>query len=409
MLHLDIRRSFVFLILGSILLTGCRRSESTAGAARGEGRTGLPVKEVRLAAAQEHSLMSRVSAPGTLAADEQATVSFKVPGRLSLLRVDLGSRVAKGQEVALLETEDFRVRVEQSSAALQQARARLGLPPQGEDDRIDINKSALVAQAAAVLDEARANRERTIRLVRDGVQPQAELDRTESVFKVAESRYQDAIEEVRNRQAVLLQRRSELAIARQQLAETRLYAPFDGAVRERRASVGEYLTAGTPVLTVVRIHPLRLRVEIPERDSRDLRVGQGVRVSVEGDPETYPGRLVRLSPAFQELSRTLIVEAEVDNRHSKLRPGSFAKAEIETNSRSTAVMVPASAVVTFAGIQKVYLVKDGSAIERNIQVGRTEGELVEITDGLKAGEKVVTVPGNLVVGQPVKVLSENVE
>ena len=233
--YLEIRKSFILLIVGSILITGCKRSEPTAGAARGEGRTGLPVKEVRLAVAAEHSLVSRVSAPGTLAADEQATVSFKVPGRLSLLRVDLGSRVAKGQEVALLETEDFRVRVEQSNAALQQARARLGLPPQGEDDRIDINRSALVTQAAAVLEEAKANRERTIRLVRDGVQPQAELDRTDSVFKVAESRYQDAIEEVRNRQAVLLQRRSELAIARQQLAETRLYAPFDGAVRERRA------------------------------------------------------------------------------------------------------------------------------------------------------------------------------
>ena len=409
MLYSEIRYSFIVVLLGCFVLTGCSRSESTAGAARGDGRVGLPVKEVRLAAAQERSLASRVSAPGTLAADEQATVSFKVPGRLSSLRVDLGSRVAKGQEVALLETEDFRVRVEQSNAALQQARARLGLPPQGEDDRIDIDKSALVTQASAVLDEARANRERTIRLVREGVLPQAELDRHESTFKVAESRYQDAIEEVRNRQAVLLQRRSELAIARQQLAETRLHAPFDGAVRERRASMGEYLTAGAPVLTIVRIHPLRLRVEIPERDSHDLRVGQGVRVTVEGDPETYPGRLVRLSPAFQELSRTLVIEAEVDNRHSKLKPGSFAKAEIETNSQTTAVMVPATAVVTFAGIQKVYLVKDGSAMERNIQVGRSEGDLVEITDGLKAGEKVVTVPGNLVVGQQVKVLSESVE
>ncbi len=178
MLYSEIRNSFIVALLGCLVLTGCSRSESTAGAARGDARAGLPVKEVRLAVAQERSLASRVSAPGTLAADEQATVSFKVPGRLSSLRVDLGSRVAKGQEVALLETEDFRVRVEQSNAALQQARARLGLPPQGEDDRIDINKSALVTQAAAVLDESRANRERTIRLVREGVLPQAELDRT---------------------------------------------------------------------------------------------------------------------------------------------------------------------------------------------------------------------------------------
>jgi len=396
-------------LIALILLSmgGCSRNEPTAGAARSDVRTALPTKDVKLYTAQERVLASIISAPGTLAADEQATLSFKVAGRLSLLRVDLGSRITKGQEVALLETEDFRVRLEQAGAALQQARARLGLAPQGEDDRIDINKTALVSQAIAVLDEAKATRDRTLRLVREGVQPQADVDRVESAFKVAESRYQDAIEEVRNRQAILLQRRSELAIARQQLAETKLYSPFDGAVRERRATMGEYLTAGSPVLTVVRLHPLRLRAELPEREAVGIRIGQGVNVKVEGDVETYSGRLVRLSPTIQEQSRTLIVEAEVDNRQSKLRPGSFAKVEIETNSKSTAVMAPTTAIVTFAGIQKVFLVKDGSAVERNVQIGRTEGDQVEVTDGLKAGEKVVVSPGNLVMGQKVKVLNES--
>jgi len=388
-------------------MVGCSRNEPTAGAARSDVRTALPTKDVRLSTAQERVLASIISAPGALAADEQATLSFKVAGRLSLLRVDLGSRITKGQEVALLETEDFRVRLEQAGAALQQARARLGLAPQGEDDRIDINKTAIVSQAIAVLDEAKATRDRTLRLVREGVQPQADVDRVESAFKVAESRYQDAIEEVRNRQAILLQRRSELAIARQQLAETKLYSPFDGAVRERRATMGEYLTAGSPVLTVVRLHPLRLRAELPEREAAGIRIGQGVNVTVEGDVETYSGRLVRLSPTIQEQSRTLIVEAEVDNRQSKLRPGAFAKVEIETNSKSTAVMVPTTAIVTFAGIQKVFLVKDGSALERNVQIGRTVGDQVEVTDGLKAGEKVVVSPGNLVLGQKVKVVSES--
>lgn len=390
-----------------VFLSGCSRNEPTAGAARSDVRTALPTKDVRLYAAQERVLASTISAPGTLAADEQATLSFKVAGRLSLLRVDLGSKISKGQEVALLETEDFRVRLEQAGAALQQARARLGLAPQGEDDRIDINKTALVSQASAVLDEARATRDRVLRLVRENVLPQADVDRVDSAFKVAESRYQDAIEEVRNRQAILLQRRSELAIARQQLAETKLYAPFDGAVRERRATMGEYLTAGSPVLTVVRLHPLRLRAEIPEREAAGIRIGRGVNVTVEGDVETYSGRLVRLSPAIQEQSRTLVVEAEVDNRQSKLRPGSFAKVEIETNSKTTAVMVPTTAIVTFAGIQKVFLVKDGSAVERNVQIGRTEGDQVEVADGLKAGEKVVVSPGNLVMGQKVKILSES--
>lgn len=398
--------TFFALFAGLLLLTaaGCRSGDATTASARsGDARTNTTARDVQLAPAEERPLARKVVSPGTLAADEEATVSFKVAGRLSHLLVDLGSRVRKGQEIARLETVDFRVRVDQSVAALQQARVRLGLPPEGDDDRIDIENTALVRQARAVLDEARANLDRTAQLVKEGVQPRAELDRVESAFKVAESRYQDAVEEVRNRQALLLQRRSELQIARQQLAETTLYAPFEGAVRERRATVGEYLTAGVPVAVIVRLHPLRLRVEIPERDAQDVSRGQSVSVTVEGDPDVYTGRIVRLSPAFQEQSRTLVVEAEVDNEHGRLRPGSFAKAEILTSTKSSAIMIPASAVVTFAGIQKVFLVKDGSAVERNVVIGRSEGDSVEVVEGLKAGESVVVSPGNLVAGQSVRV------
>ena len=385
--------------------SACTQNEPAASASRSDRRSGLPVKDVRLSAAEERSLARKVTAPGTLAADEQATMSFKVAGRLSQLRVDLGSTIRKGQEVAQLETADFRVRVEQAEAGLQQARARLGLPPQGTDDRIEIENTATVKQAKAVLDEARLNLERARRLVKEGIQSQSDFDRTDSVFKVADSRYQDAIEEVRNRQALLLQRRSELAIARQQLAETNLYAPFDGSIRERRATAGEFLAAGTPVATIVRLHPLRLRVEIPERDAREMHVGQSVRVTVEGDPEIFPGRVARLSPAFLEQSRTLVIEAEVDNRRGRLKPGSFAKAEIDTGANLSVVMVPSSSVVTFAGIQKVFLVKDGTAVERTVVVGRSQGELIEIIDGVKAGEMIVAVPGNLVGGQPVKAVN----
>jgi RND family efflux transporter MFP subunit len=344
-----------------------------------------------------------VTAPGTLAADEQATLSFKVAGRVSEIKVDLGTQVRKGQVIARLETTEFKVRLEQAEAALQQARVRLGLPPQGDDDRIQTENTALVRQARAVLEEAKSNRERTIQLVNQGIQSKAELDRVESAFKVAESRYQDAIEEVRNRQAVLLQRRSELAIAQQQLVETTSYAPFDGAVRERRASLGEYLNSGAPVVTLVRLHPLRLRVEVPEREARGIRIGQPVRVLVEGDErEAYSGRVARLSPAFLEESRTLIIEAEVDNQSGRLRPGSFAKAEIHTTTTSDVVMVPASAIVTFAGIQKIYSIKDGRAVERNVVVGRRENDWV-VVEGLENGVAVILSPGNMVAGQPVTI------
>jgi RND family efflux transporter MFP subunit len=392
---------FIILLLPVLfLLNGCGGSEAQVVSSRG-GAANLPAKPVKLSKSEARGLTQTVTAPGTLAADEQATLSFKVAGRVSEIKVDLGSQARKGQVIAILETTDFKVRLQQAEAALQQARVRLGLPPQGDDDRIDPENTSLARQARALLEEAKSNRERTIQLVNQGIQSRAELDRVESAFKVADSRYQDAMEEVRNRQAVLLQRRSELAIAQQQLVETALYAPFDGAVRERRASLGEYLNAGAPVATVVRLHPLRLRVEAPEREAQGIKVGQSVRVVVEGDnQQSYSGRVARLSPAFQEQSRTLIIEAEVDNQQGRLRPGSFAKAEIQTSVTSDAVMVPVSAIVTFAGIQKVFSVKDNKAIEKSVVVGRREGDWVAV-EGLDAGAPVVLSPGNLVSGQPV--------
>src|SRR5215475_9494310 len=235
---------FVILFLPFLfLLGGCGGSEAQV-ASSAQGTANLPPKQVKLAKSEARQLTQTVTAPGTLAADEQATLSFKVAGRVSEIKVDLGSQARKGQVIAILETSDFNVRLQQAEAALQQARVRLGLPPLGDDDRVDSDNTSLARQARALLEEAKSNRERTVQLVNQGIQSKAELDRVESAFKVADSRYQDALEEVRNRQAVLLQRRSELAIAQQQLIETTLYAPFDGAVRERRASLGEYLNAG---------------------------------------------------------------------------------------------------------------------------------------------------------------------
>lgn len=402
------RRFFLVVSVSLLLLTAmtsaaCRSGETKASASRGGGPASLPPKQVRLGSSEARRLARTVTAPGTLAADEQATLSFKVAGRLKEMLVDLGSIVRKGQVIAKLETNEFNVRVNQSIAAMQQARVRLGLPPDGEDDRIQTENTALVRQARAVLDEAKTNRDRTVQLVKQGILSQAELDRVDSAFKVAESRYQDAVEEVRNREAVLMQRRTELQLARQQLAETTLYASFDGAIRERRASFGEFLASGAPVVTVVKIHPLRLRVEVPEREAAGIRAGQTVSVIVEGENSgKHTGRIARLSPAFEEQSRTLIIEAEVENTQGRLRPGSFAKAEIETFSTDEVVLVPFESIVNFAGIQKVFSVKDGKAIEINVVAGKREGDFV-VVEGISPSTTVILSPGNLVAGQPVSI------
>jgi len=340
-----------------------------------------------------------VTVTGTLAAYDQATVSAKVPGRMKSISVDLGSVVRQGQILAQIEQQDYELRLQRAEAALAQARARVGLPPEGKDDRIDAEKTGTVRQAQALLDDAKLKFERAQNLFQRGVLAKAQLDGAEAEYKVSLSRYQDAVEEIRNRQALVVQRRSELEIARQQLVDSSIYAPFDGIVQEKRASIGEYLAAGAPLVNVVRMDPLRLRAEVPERESRNVRVGQQVRVSLEGDPNVYTGKIARISPTITAQNRVLIVEAEVHN-NGQLRPGSYARAEIVSANSTSVLGVPANAIVSFAGIDKVILVQDNKAVEKPITIGRRTTDWAEVLTGLKTGDTVVINPGNLQSGQP---------
>ena len=393
-------RSLSVLCVALLAVSGVACGKDTTSAARPKAQEPRPV---RVVAAAVGPLPRTVTVTGTLAADEEVVAGFKVAGRVSEIAVDLGSPVRKGQLLARLDPTDFRIRVDQAEAALRQVRAGLGLPRDGSGESVDPEKTALVREVRAVLEEARLNRDRMAQLGEKNLIARSEVDASRSKMLVAESRYQAALEEIRNRQELLAERRSGLALARQQMSDAVLGAPIDGAVRERRASVGEYLAAGAPVFGLVRVHPLRLRVAVPERDAPSVRVGQAVRVLLEGDPAAHAGRVARLSPSIQEQNRTLTVEAEVANQGGKLRPGSFARAEIVVDADHTAVMVPAGTVVTFAGLEKVFVVKDGKTVEKRIRTGRRSGDRVEILDGVAAGEPVVVDPGNLVGGTPVTV------
>ena len=387
-------------MLAALFLTSCKSDyQASQRQARPDAKTPRKVKTTAVA---ETPFGETVTANGTLAAYDQTTVSVKVPGRVRTINVDLGSVVARGQVIAVVDSEDYRLRVQQAEASLAQARARLGLAPEGTDDRVDPEKTATVRQARAVLDEARFARDRAARLVEQGVIAKAEFDSATATFKVAEGRYQDAYEEIRNRQGILAQRRSEVALARQQLKDTSVIAPLDGIVQEKKTSVGEYLAAGAPVVDIVKMDPLRLQAQIPERESRTVHTGQDVRVTVEGDESVYLGKIMRLSPVITEQNRVLMVEADVRN-NGKLRPGSFAHAEIVTNDAKMAVTVPNNAIVTFAGIEKVIVVQNGKALEKPITTGRRGAEFTEIVSGISVGEKVVIDPGNLQSGQPVEV------
>jgi len=396
---------FIAGLLFCVLVSVCGACKSGYLGSAQQTRPGenKSVRQVKTARVEETPFGETVTANGTLAAFDQTTAGVKVAGRLSSISVDLGSVVRRGQMIAQIEANDYKLRVQQSEAALGQARARLGLSPDGTDDKVSAEQTGTVRQARAQLDEARLSRERAVKLVEQGIVAKADYDAADATFKVAQSRYQDAFEEIRNRQALLAQRRSELSLARQQLADTAVYAPIDGIVQLKRASVGEYLAAGAPVVDIVRMNPLRLQAQVPERDAATVRFGQNVRVTVEGDAKIYIGQIKRLSPVITQENRMLMVEADVPN-DGNLRPGSFAKAEIVTNDAKLAVTVPNNAIVTFAGIEKVIVVQNGKALEKPITTGRRSADSTEILAGVNVGDQVIVDPGNLQSGMAVEVV-----
>jgi RND family efflux transporter MFP subunit len=393
-------RAILFSV--AIILSSCSGPYSSQPVAAKESQAALPVTTIT---ASRSSIPEVVTANGELFAEEQAQLSTKVPGRVTRLAVDLGSVVRQGDLIAELEKRDYEFRLEQAAALVEQTRARLGIQHQ-DGDEVKAEETAIVREAAAALKEARFIMETTGRLASEGVVSRIDFEKAQVRAQGVEARYQAALEEVMQLRSQLAERRAQLALARQQLSDATIVAPFDGAVTRRIASIGEFLPVNAPLVTLVRQSPLRVRLEVPEREASRIARGQRIELQLEGSGAVHPGRVVRLSPAIEAQNRSLIVEGEIPNEDRALRPGSFVRGVITVNSAARGFAVPRSALVAFAGIERVFVVKDGKLEDRVTVTGRRlDNDLVEIVDGLAEGDLVVTNANDRMSrGQPVRVI-----
>jgi RND family efflux transporter MFP subunit len=168
-------------------------------------------------------------------------------------------------------------------------------------------------------------------------------------------------------------------------------APISGYVSDRPAALGEYVTPSSKVATIVRTNPLRVQIDIPEQAVSTIQVGQSVSVNVSAYPDrSFSGTVHHVSPSVAPNSRTMTVEAQVENPGGLLKPGQFVTVRILQPQSDPAVLVPARAVRTESGTSRVFVIKDGRAEQRLVQLGQPEGDLVEIRTGVAADEQVAT-------------------
>jgi len=341
-------------------------------------------------------------ATGSLAGDQQTDVAPTIPGKVVALGVDLGSFVKRGQMIIRLDDVDLKLRVEQAQAQLDQAKAALrqaeekvGLRP---GQPFDLNRVPEVANARVTLELAEKNLRRAEKLIESGDVSRSFYDDQKAKRDQAKEQYESALSLARQNYAAVATARanianaeSQLGLARRNLFYANVYSPIDGYVAERTADLGEYVTPTEKVATIVRINPLRIRIDIPEHAIPNVQVGQSVSLTTSAWPDkSFAGRVARISPTVSASSRTLTVEAEIENSSGALKPGQFATVRILEPKAQPAVLIPARAVRTEAGASRVFVIKNGHAEQRVVQLGITEGDLVEVKAGVAAGEKVAT-------------------
>ncbi|HZM88207.1 MAG TPA: efflux RND transporter periplasmic adaptor subunit [Blastocatellia bacterium] len=389
----NIRLITLLLTIAATLLlaSACSKNQPSPepkAEASGGPTAAAPPVDVSTAAAISRNLQRGVEVVGSLLADEEVVVSAQAPGELALLKVDFGGYVARGQIIAQIDQRDASLKVEQAEATLKQTMARLGMK---EGQKFDPDRSADVRVAKAQLDWEKMNLDRQTRLVENGDISRAVYDQAATAHNLAQARYQAALDAVNQQLAIIEQQRASLNLAKKAVTDTVVRAPISGAVKEKHASQGSYLMVNSRILTLVKINPLRLRADIPEYAAALVRTGQTMTLVVEAFPDrTFSGRVVRIGPSLSEQTRALAVEAEVSNPSNLLRPGMFAKSTLITAKDAPAVMVPRRAVQIIAGLNKVFVIENGHASERIVKTGASDGDLIEILEGVKEGDNVAT-------------------
>jgi len=380
----DMTHVYRLAVLAAIGLSaaGCSKSEMAQARSR-EGTA----KAVQTEPVRQDSVRRAVDVVGTLAAVDEVTISSEAEGKVSRILADLGDRVKAGQVLIQLDNEKQQYTYTQQQAALARTLAQYGASdtehlPELEDTPDARRANADLVQATQAYD--RANE-----LFKRSLVSQQALDDAKAALQSKRAIYNSAIQNAKNLRAGIQASEATMKLAARQLRDTEIRAPFDGYVQKRLVNLGELVKAQMPVMAVVRLDPLKVTAEIPEKMAPWINTGQAVDLKVDAYQErNFTGKVSRISPAVNTATRAFPFEALVPNTDAVLKPGTFARVHIESGKVDTIVTVPYAALQYRYGVNRVFVVNGGKLAIRELAVGERMGDRMEVVSGVKAGERV---------------------
>lgn len=320
---------------------------------------------VTVAPAKAVQWEKRLLLVGTLLPNQEARLAAEVEGRIEKTHVEVGAVVKAGQELVQIDNVSYQGMVNLHTANLNKAQVR------AENETSNIERLGKLRESGAVSSTA----------------------------------YDEALALQKSALAEVAAAKAQLGAASTALMRSALRAPFDGSISGRLVTEGDFAKVGTVMFNIVDDSKLRFRGEVPERDASRVKPGQLVRVRVDAwRDRIFEGRVAWVNPAVNSETRSVSVEAQVENGDHALKSHFFARGEIITDPAADILVVPANAVASSVGVDRVYVVADGKAQPREVRLGERRGEEQSVLDGVKAGESVIiTGVSKVQSGSPVNV------
>jgi RND family efflux transporter MFP subunit len=378
-------------------LTGCSQASTGAEA---NGRA-APAKAVQTETVRREDVKRTVNVSGTLAAENEVTVSSQAEGVVSRILADLGDRVSAGQILVELDREKLQYNLDQQRAALARSLARYGATEPGTLPPTE--QTPDVKRAAAELNQARQSFDRASELNKRQLVPRQTLDDADAALRAKQASYDLAIQGARNMAADVDAANAAAKLAERELRDASIRAPFEGYVQRRLISLGELVKAQMPVMSIVRVDPLKVTAEIPEGLAPWVQAGQPVDLQVDAYPDrVFTGKVSRISPTVNAQTRAFPFEALVPNGEGVLKPGTFVRVKLTTDHVEPMLTLPYAALQYRYGVNRAFVIDGDHIVGHELKLGDRLGDRIEILGGVAAGDVVaMTDVDNLADGMKV--------
>jgi HlyD family secretion protein len=389
-----LRCAFIFLsVIPLLLLSGCAKDS-------GEKELAVPVQ---VATVEKKTIQHTVAAEAILFPLQQAAITPKISAPVKTFYVKRGSRVRKGQLLAVLENRDLAASAQENKGSYSQAEAAFETATVSDLPQ-EVQKAQLDAQASQELFTAQqkiySSRQE---LYQQGAMPRKELDQAGVDLTNARNQYEiaqkhlDALLAVGKQQQLksaagqLESAKGKYLGAAAQLGYSEIRSPIDGVVADRSLYPGEMAAAGTPLLTVMDTSQVIARAHIPQPEAALLKAGDTASITIPGEENPVEGKITVISPALDPNSTTVEIWVQAKNLQGHLKPGTSVQLSMVAQTIPNALVIPAAGLLTGKdGSTSVMQVSaDSHAHQKSIKIGIRQGDEVQVTEGLQAGDQIV--------------------